>query len=203
MALDTLDLHALKRGDEGAWTRAFEALWPLALRAAQHPDARLALDEAEEIASESLALLVAQVSTVSSVDQLRALACTIAHRRAISLVRRKSAAKRGPPPQSLDVLGENSTEVLTVSDEFHGKLPEVQFREMVLLLRQALNALDAETQNLLHDKIGLGISHQELALRHGLPIGTVCARVARGLRKIRSLLNNSPALMNELKSFLR
>ena len=36
-------LDALKHGDEQAWSLAFHVLWPLALRAAQHPELVLTL----------------------------------------------------------------------------------------------------------------------------------------------------------------
>src|SRR3989442_15865267 len=89
-------LDALKIGDEKAWSRAFHDLWPLALRAAQRPELYLTLEEAQDAASEALVQLVEQIERVQTYEEVKALAVTIAYRRAVSLARRKSAAKRQP-----------------------------------------------------------------------------------------------------------
>ena len=74
---------------------------------------------------------------------------------------------------------------------------------MVLLLQQALSELDAETHALLEEKHVLGATYEELSAKHGIPLGTACAKVARGLRKVRLRLENFPALAKELRAFLR
>src|SRR4051812_45405908 len=91
-------LALLQAGDETAWTISFRELWPVALKAARHPAAGLTTGEAEEVANEALAQLVSAAQQVATVEQLKALAATIAHRRAISVARAKSASKRGPVP---------------------------------------------------------------------------------------------------------
>ena len=78
-----------------------------------------------------------------------------------------------------------------------------QFDKLVVLLKEALGALDEETRTLLKAKIGLGFSYDELSRKHQMPVGTLCAKVARGLRKVRNALQGSPALLKELEAFLR
>src|SRR6266516_5359078 len=95
-------IDALKIGDEQAWTRAFHDLWPLALRAARHPELFLTLEEAQDAASEALVQVVEQIEHVQIYDQVKALAVTIAYRRAVSLARRNSAAKRQPKVPARD-----------------------------------------------------------------------------------------------------
>src|SRR5207244_8292754 len=96
-------IDALKVGDEQAWSRTFHDLWQLALRAAQHPELFLMLEEAQDAASEALVQVVEQIEHVQTYDQVKALAVTIAYRRAVSLARRKSAAKRQPKIPSRDL----------------------------------------------------------------------------------------------------
>src|SRR5439155_23789719 len=103
MAANFGHIDELKIGNEKAWVRAFQDLWPLALRAAQHPELFLTLEEAQDAASEALMQVVEQIEHVQTYEQVKALAVTIAYRRAVSLVRRKSAAKRQPKIPSRDL----------------------------------------------------------------------------------------------------
>ncbi|MCI0540116.1 MAG: sigma-70 family RNA polymerase sigma factor [Verrucomicrobiales bacterium] len=174
------DLAALQAGEESAWNSAFSFLWPLAVNAARHPTVGLTPSEAEDAA-----LLV-----------------TITHRRAVSLARRKSAVKR---PQALAFSGgANSSENMgEIADDPNSHLTEVELREMILLLHQALKCLDDESRLLLLGKIVFGYSYEELSAKHGLPLGTVCSKVARSLRKVQQTLDESPNLMKEMRQFLR
>ena len=195
-------IEALKSGDEQSWTRAFHDLWPLALRAAQHPELFLTLEEAQDAASEALVQLVEQIERVQTYEQVKALAVTIAYRRAVSLARRKSAAKRHPKIPSPDLMGQDC-DAREISDSISSRLTDQEIRELVVLLKEALTALDEKTRTLLKEKIGLGFSYEELSRKHQIPVGTLCAKVARGLRKVRHALQRLPALVKELEAFLR
>jgi RNA polymerase sigma-70 factor (ECF subfamily) len=198
-----VDIPALQAGDEAAWTAAFRHLWTVALGAARHPSACLTESESEEAASEALAQLVSQITLVRTVEELKALAATIAFRRAISLARRKSAAKRGTLSLSLnDGLFRDETLLALQSPDRDG-LSDVEAAEMALLLQQALSELDRETRTLLEEKLLSGSTYEELSARHRIPLGTACAKVARGLKKVRQRLENSPVLAKELRAFLR
>ncbi|SRR6266404_716746 len=195
-------IDALKIGDEQAWSRAFHDLWPLAVRAAQHPELLLNLEEAEDAASEALVQVVERIEDVRTFDEVKALAVTIAYRRAVSLARRKSAAKRQPKISSRD-LAEQEWDAREISDSLSSRLTNLEIRELVVLLKEALVALDDQTRTLLKEKIGDGFSYEELSRKHQIPVGTLCAKVARGLRKVRHALQKLPALVKELEAFLR
>lgn len=192
----------MRVGDEEAWASVFRQLWPIVLRAAQHPAACLTTGEAEEIASEALALLVPRAQTVGSLDEMKALAATIAHRRAISLARAKSAAKRGRPAWDWD-LDRNAGASYRQAVEHDDTISDLELAEMALLLRQALDGLDPLTQRLLREKTADGLSYQELSEKYRMPLGTVCAKIARSLHQIRKRLALAPRLMKELRNFLR
>ncbi len=195
-------IDALKIGDEQAWTRAFHDLWPLALRAARHPELFLTLEEAQDAASEALVQVVEQIEHVQIYDQVKALAVTIAYLRSVSLARRKSAAKRQPKVPARD-LAEKDCDSREVPDCMSSRLTDLEIGELVLLLQEALAALDEETRMLLKEKIARGLSYEELSRKHQMPVGTLCAKVARGLRKVRHALKGLPALVKELEAFLR
>lgn len=196
-------LRALRHGDEAAWTEAFQLLWPIAVCASRHPSACLTASEVEEAASEALAQLVSQVSQVGNFEQLKALTATIAFRKAISMARKKSASKRGAGALSLEDDSHFGELWLEPSSTAANPLWDVEIAEMVLLLQQALSELDTETHTLLEEKHVLGATYEELSAKHGIPLGTACAKVARGLRKVRLRLENFPALSKELRAFLR
>src|SRR5947208_437245 len=155
-------IEALKSGDEQSWTRAFHDLWPLALRAAQHPELFLTLEEAQDAASEALVQVVEQIERVQLYDEVKALAVTIAYRRAVSLARRKSAAKRQPKIPSRD-LAHQDWDAREVPDCLSSHLTDLEIGELVVLLKEALAALDEETRTLLTEKIGQGWSYEELS----------------------------------------
>ncbi len=196
-------IDALKQGDEEAWTAVFRQLWSVTLRAGQHPELRLTAWEAEEVASESLASLVSRIENVSSLDELSALAATIAYRRAVSVTRRKFAAKRQPAAGTSTILAEEEDLDNLVAELVEHKLTDVELGELTMLLRDALADLDDGTDLLIHEKIVLGLSYKELSTKHQIPLGTACAKVSRGLEKVRQRLRESPTLMKELRAYLR
>jgi RNA polymerase sigma-70 factor (ECF subfamily) len=193
-SIEFADLDVLKSGDIAEWNAAFRHLWPMALHAAQHPSACLVSWEAEDVASEAIMELIHQIDRVATLDQAKALLVTIAYRRAISLARRKSAAKRVTPTVEL----KDADRV----PEFRQR-PELELREMILLYREALDDIEPVTRRILMEKIELELTHEEISARHGLPLGTVCTKIARGLKKLRSRLEERPRLMEELREYLR
>ena len=198
-----VDVAALQVGDEAAWTAAFRQLWTVALGAARHPSACLTDGESEEAASEALAQLVSHIALVKTFEELKALAATIAFRRAISMARRKSAAKRGAALLSLDDALSNGDRLLEWHSSANDGFSDVEAAEMALLLQQALSELDQETRTLLEEKLVSGATYEEMSVRHGIPLGTACAKVARGLKKVRQQIEKSPILAKELRAFLR
>jgi len=196
------DLAALRAGNDAAWTVAFHHLWPVALRAAQHPQAGLTSGEAEDAASEALAQLVPLAHRAANGDELKALAATIAYRRAVSMARHKSAAKR-PLSRCRDEQVAGGDGIAELSDPGRTPADILALRDLLHLLHGLMAELDAETLALIEGKALNGFSYQELSKHYGLPLGTVCAKVARGLGKVRDALRKSPKQRKELETFLR
>ncbi len=101
------DLHALQTGDADAWDEAFSWLWPVVFAVAQLKLQPYFPNEVEDVAIESLEQLVEKVCDVKSPEKLKALAATIAHHRAVSLLRERFTKKRGEGrTESLDAPNE-------------------------------------------------------------------------------------------------
>jgi RNA polymerase sigma-70 factor (ECF subfamily) len=191
--IDFPDLRALKAGDLEAWRAAWASLWAVALQAARHPKAALLSWEAEDVASEAIEELILRIDCVSSVHHAKALLATIAARRAIDYARRKSAEKRCVPPAE-------QMEAFSSQDDPPCVLEQ---SEMVALVHEALEVLDADARLLLMQKIGQRLTYREISQQHNLPIGTVCTKVARALTKVRLVLQQSSPHVKELRAFLR
>ena len=58
---------------------------------------------------------------------------------------------------------------------------------------RALDTLPAEQRLLVEDAYFLGLSHGELAARHGLPLGTVKTRIRSGMQTLRQSLTSASA----------
>jgi len=93
--MTTPDLKALRLGDADAWDQAFRWLWPAAFAVAQLKLQPFLPGDVEDVAIESLEELVEKVTEINQVEELKPLAASIAHHRAISRLREHFAQKRG------------------------------------------------------------------------------------------------------------
>ena len=89
------DLGALKTGDANAWDEAFNWVWPAVFAVAKLKLQPYFPNEVEDVAIESIEQLVEKVREMKSVEELKPLAASIAHHRAVSLLRERFAKKRG------------------------------------------------------------------------------------------------------------
>jgi RNA polymerase sigma factor (sigma-70 family) len=194
-------MDALRRGDDLAWTAAFRCLWPVAIRAVRHAAPHLDGAEIEDRASEALGQLVHEINRISGPEELIALTVTISYRRAISWVRRQSAAKR---PQfalasTSEVLHAENRPLTPACDS----LTALDLGELRALMDQALSSLNEETRQILREKIELGLTFEEISAQRGIAVGTLCPKVMHALRKVRKVIQAAPELMKELRQFLR
>jgi RNA polymerase sigma-70 factor (ECF subfamily) len=90
-------------------------------------------------------------------------------------------------------------DVLRSKSYRHEELPETQPAEAMLeetafahidadRVRAALAQLPAEQRDLIELGFFGGVTHDEMARRMGIPLGTVKTRIRAGLRKLRSML---------------
>jgi len=204
MPQDFPDLSLLKRGDEQAWCDAFRSLWGIALRAAQHPEARLTFQEAEEAAADALRAIVSQIEKIGTVEDLKRLLVAIAYYKAISLARAKSAGKRGQKiTVSLEANPTMPEEEMRTGGFLSDHLTEIELQELTKLVEQALSNLKTEDRLILTDRMLQGASYHELSQKYRMPTATLQSKVARGLTKVRAALDTTPRLLQALNDFLR
>src|SRR5438309_1280567 len=145
------DLRALQSGDPDAWDEAFQWLWPSVFAVAQLKLQPYVPNEVEDIAIEALEELVEKVRKVKSAEELKPLAASIAHHRAVSLLRERFAKKRGEgKTQSLDA-PVNEAETKTEPASENSPLTNLQQRELAERLGESLAELKPPLGEILSD----------------------------------------------------
>jgi RNA polymerase sigma factor (sigma-70 family) len=167
------DLQALRCGDAAEWDEAFRWLWPVVLAVAQLKLQPYFPSEVEDVAIESLEELVPKVREVKTVEELRPLAASIAHHRAVSLLRQRFAKKRGEgrtEPLDAETDEEGSQYELASNDS---PLAELEQRELAQRIRRSLAELKPPLGDILSDFFLHGLRYEEIAKKHGLAVGSV------------------------------
>ena len=181
------DLHALQRGDEAAWDATFGWLWPTVFAVAQLKLQPFLPDEVEDVAIEALEQLVDKVHSVKSVGELKPLAASIAHHRAVSLLRERFAQKRGAgKTESLDVPVDDGE---TKYEPAWGDSPldSLAEKELAARLQTSLAELKPPQGEILSDFFLYGLRYEEIAKRRGVAVGSVGVYLKRGLEAIRKI----------------
>ncbi len=181
------DLCALKTGDTNAWDEAFSWVWPAVFAVAKLKLQPYFPNEVEDVAIESIEQLVEKVRGVKSVEELKPLAASIAHHRAVSLLRERFAKKRGEgKTDSLDAPpdeGANPHE-LASSDS---PLADLEQKELAQRLGKSLAELKPPMGDILSDFFLHGLRYEEIARSRGVAVGSVGVYLKRGLEAMRRI----------------
>jgi RNA polymerase sigma factor (sigma-70 family) len=181
------DLKSLQQGDAAAWEKAFAWLWPTAFAVAQLKLQPFLPDEIEDVAIESLEALVEKVREVQTVEELKPLAASIAHHRAVSLLRERFAKKRGEgKTESLDATTEDGdTKHNPASPD--SPLDSLEEKELAGRLQKSLAALKPPLGDVLSDFFLHGLRYDEIATKRRIAIGSVGVYLKRGLEALRRI----------------
>lgn len=184
-AVNPPDLHALQQGDEAAWNEAFDWLWPTVWVVAQSKLNPFLPDEVEDMAIEALEEIVEKVRSVESVNELKPLAASIAHNRAVSLLRKRFAQKRGAGKiESLDTPKDEEGHVNEPAAE-RSPLDDLEQKELAERLHESLAKLKPPSGEILQDFFLSGLSYEEVAQKRGVAVGSVGVYLKRGLEVMR------------------
>ena len=181
------DLKALQAGDAKAWDEAFEWLWPVAFSVAQLKLQPFLPNEVEDVAIEALEELVEKVRSVRTVEELKPLAASIAHNRAVSLLRERFAKKRGEGKiESLEAAtDENGAGHEAESGD--SPLANLEQKELAERLGASLAALKPPLGEVLSDFHLHGLRYEEIAKKRGMAVGSVGVYLKRGLEAMRRI----------------
>jgi RNA polymerase sigma factor (sigma-70 family) len=201
--MDPPELSALQEGDDVAWDAAFDWLWPTAFAVAQLKLQPFFPEDVEDVAIEALEEVVGKVREMKSTEELKPLVASIAHHRAVSLLRERFARKRGAGmTESLDNPPNGAGEPVDPPSEAP-LLVELDQNELAGLLRDLQRDLKPEHRALLNDFFLHRLSYEEIARKHGLAMGSVGVYLKRGLEGMRNAATRHPVILKELEAFLR
>ena len=182
-----MNLRALQAGDADAWDEAFRWLWPVVLAVAQSKLQPYLPNEAEDVAIEALEDLVPKVREVKTVEELRPLAASIAHHRAVSLLRERFALKRGAgKTESLEALqAESAADCPDPAAD--SPLAALERKELAERLSRTLSELRPPQGAILTDFLLNGLSYEEIARKYGVAKNSVGVYLKRGRETLRRI----------------
>ena len=166
---------------------AFPWLWPAAFGAAQVTLQPYFPAEVEDVAIESLEALVEKVRELKSVEELKPLVASIAHHRAVSLLREQFAKKRGQgKTESLEAAQEGNMADCP-DPTANSPLAALEQKELAERLRRTIAELRPPVDAIMRDRFINELSYEEIARKHGIPIGSVGVYLKRGLETLRRI----------------
>ena len=181
------DLQALQRGDAAAWDMAFPWLWPAAFGAAQVTLQPYFPAEVEDVAIESLEALVEKVRELKSVEELKPLVASIAHHRAVSLLRERFAKKRGEGRTGSPEAVQGAAVIDCPDPTANSPMAALEQKELAECLSRTISKLKPPQGAVLKDFFLDGLSYEGIAQKHGIAIGSVGVYLKRGLETLRRI----------------
>jgi RNA polymerase sigma factor (sigma-70 family) len=180
-------LQALQGGDAAAWDAAFSWLWPAAFSAAQVTLQSHLPADVEDVAIEALEELVEKVRGLKSVEELKPLAASIAHHRAVSRLRQHFAAKRGSgKTESLDAVQRENGDAPKAT-AMDSPLASLEQKELAEALRRLLAELKPPQGEILADFFLHGLTYEDIAKKYRVAVGSVGVYLKRGLEAMRRI----------------
>jgi RNA polymerase sigma factor (sigma-70 family) len=181
------DLQALQHGDTASWDMAFPWLWPAAFGAAQVTLQPYLPAEVEDVAIESLEALVEKVRELKSVEELKPLVASIAHHRAVSLLRERFAKKRGEGRTGSPEAVQGAAVIDCPDPTANSPMAALEQKELAECLSRTISKLKPPQGAVLKDFFLDGLSYEGIARKHGIAIGSVGVYLKRGLETLRRI----------------
>lgn len=172
---------ALARGDKAALGRLYDLLakplYSLALRVTNDPA------EAQDVVQDVFLQLWNKAADYEpSRGNYFSWAATLTRNRALDRVRMRARRQEIVQASAPDILPADNAD-LDSSDS-------LWLREKATAVRSALGALPAEQKGAIELAFFNGLTQQEIAQKLGEPLGTVKARIRRGLLRLRESLSS-------------
>lgn len=218
MPFDMNDLHALKRGDEEAWCRAYPALWQIAVQTVTKYMGAYFAHHVEDVAAVAVNTFQKEgIAKCSSPGGIIAFVKLVARNRAIDFVKnRVNSQVRNWELEAVDVkvsklcedFGDSTPDIAVAAskEDTDSQLSDrlAYFANHLTLFEvgadaaaEAISAvleLDTLDSALLRQHVIEGLGQREFAERYGVSVNGVGARKGRLLRKLRLHLESPPRL---------
>lgn len=196
------DMLSLEKADRYSWECAYYWLGSQAFSAVKRRLDTLFPADVPDIVVIAIKQAADEVTTgrikLRSFDELIVFTSVIADRRAKDHIRRMQAERRAT---SATETIEGRTDLVSATPS---PLELADAQDVARLLMELAAAHLRETPlKLLKDHYLDGLTQEELAKRHDIPLGTVGVTLSRALKALRKEIEKHPGLMKELKEALR
>lgn len=184
-------IAACTRGDELAWRMLYERYHGPVSRAVAWAGWSFSRSEQEELVQDVFLELVKVLPAFRFQSSLATFVTQIARNRCISLLRSRSALKRGGREESLDPLEDGGAPLY--GDRPPEPLSEIISREEEDLLRRTFENLSLQCREILALRYYEEKSYEEISRKLSLPLGTTCSRLKRCVTAFRRAYERLPA----------
>jgi RNA polymerase sigma-70 factor (ECF subfamily) len=134
-----------------------------------------------------LEALVEKVRELKSVEELKPLVASIAHHRAVSLLRERFAKKRGEGRTGSPEAVQGAAVIDCPDPTANSPLAALEQKELAECLSRTISKLKPPQGAVLKDFFLDGLSYEGIARKHGIPIGSVGVYLKRGLETLRRI----------------
>jgi DNA-directed RNA polymerase specialized sigma24 family protein len=230
--MDETLLRKLKEGDEEAWSNEFQRTWTIAFSGARLQ--RLSAEDAEDVAIAAIQELMRCIASTETIETIETIAQlddrlkTISRRRAIDLIRKRTAVKRpktisdeqiGPEdeeinlferipagtPSEITALTTSRGEINTIELISHlpDRLCKLDLIELRKILMEVVDQLPEPGRSIWQDRTWQDLSYMDLRKKHGRSLGAIRTLVCRTQAKLCLIIFRSPDYVKRLREFLR
>lgn len=218
-------LKKLQDGDKQAWGEEFPRLWKIAFAAARLrglPNE----EDIEDAAITAIQKVIERIAGIKSIDGIDKLLWSISKKRAIDLIRKKDAVKRGGKGNRPEQIGPENDGTILIPDgkpleieapamacgktnalELISHLPDclcnLDLKELREILKEITDLLPEPGRSIWQDYHWHDLSYEELGKKYGKTSGAIRTLVFRTQAKLRVIIFKSPDFVKHLREFLR
>ncbi len=180
-----VEIEKLIKGDRPTWDRAYQILFAISLGVCCTTGSSLNHQEQEDFAGEAITEVIEYIEKVDSFAECERLVGSIARNKLLDHFKKLASQKHG----------ENKVDSLELHEGFDTSDPTQQQAdvatmngETALLLTEALNKVPPKYRAVVSDHYLHGLTHQEIADKHGLKVKSIGVYMDRGLKALRRVL---------------
>jgi len=151
----------------------------------------LPITEVEDLTQSAFLGLTSALSGYDSRHSLSTFVCMVTERVAIDEYRKLKAAKRSAETENVEHFDRSGDGARMIQDDGELQDEEIERRELISIVRRALDRLDTKCRELVELRYFHELSFGEIALKVGESENTVTVRTRRCLDKLRAACHDN------------
>jgi RNA polymerase sigma factor (sigma-70 family) len=199
-------IFLLRKNDQEAWSKAWNDLYPIALRVAKSKTLNLDEKDAEEVVATVMREIVNKVKSVDIYEGLKPLTITITQRRSKDHLTRINAIKRGREITGSLTGSKREGDDYEIQVDSGAPTPsqELEKADRIKYVREFLNnELNSPVKDVMQARFIEGLSGKDISEKLEMPINTVNVYILRGLERLRNKIEENPEWEKVFRDLLR